>query len=691
MWRLSPECQNPALPERKSPVWLFAITAIWHKLLQMEFRRFTSELKSRGVYRAAVVYSAGSWALLQVADVLFPIVGLPDWSVTAVLVIAAAGFPVAMILSWAFDLTPGSPAPEVKPRDHDRNFWARVVELNLILLLVGLVGYLYLDRLSVNPSTGETATAVGGPASIAVMPFVNLSDEKDMEYLGDGLAEEILNLLTKLNALNVAARTSSFYFKGKQADIRTIGQRLGVAYVLEGSVRHQAGRIRVTTQLIKASDGYHLWSETYERGIGDLLALQDEIATAVVDELQILLSPESDELLANGKPAIDARAYDYYLRGRAYLRLPPDDENLAYAVDMFDKAIALYPNFADAYSGKCDGLLTEFGIERDPHKFSEAETACQRALTLDRRAPNVYISLGRLYLASGQYQQAIDEFTTAQAINPSQVESLLGLGDVYMEQGELALAEQHYRAALEQQPNHWSGQMRMGKFLFRTGRAEEAIPFYQRVSELMPDSHASFNSLGAAYFVSGQFEKAYDAWNHSLALAPSSLVYANLATSLYYLGRFDEAIPLYHKAVEQAPEDYELWGNLGDAYRHAAGRDDIAKAMYGNAIKLAEKWLQVNDTDAYALAMVAHYHAAVGDRQGALELLARAQALAPDDIYTNYSRATALVSLGESEQAMGALERALGGGFPRYLARSDPNLGKLKELPRFEAAMAQRE
>ena len=284
----------------------------------MDLRQFIAELKGRGVYRVTAIYCAGAWALLQVADVMFPVLGLPDWSITAVLLASAVGFPVALVLAWLFDLTAGGvvEAPPLQTNG-PRIDWSktRVLELVVLLGLAGLVGYLYYDRLT-EPGTVATAPVTDpatGRTSIAVMPFVNMSGVQEMEYLGDGLAEEILNLLAKLNELNVAARTSSFYFKNKQVDIKEIGSRLGVGHVLEGSVRHQSGKVRVTAQLIDSSNGFHLWSETYDREASDLLALQDEIAGQVVETLQILLSTESRETLSS-RGFVDPLAYDYYLR-----------------------------------------------------------------------------------------------------------------------------------------------------------------------------------------------------------------------------------------------------------------------------------------------------------------------------------------------------------------------------------------
>lgn len=655
----------------------------------MELRQFLGELKSRNVYRTAAVYCAGAWVLLQVADVIFPIIGMPDWSVTGVLVLAAIGFPIALVLSWLFEITPEKDiAPEHRAIAEGNFPLPRVIELTLILLLCGLVGYLYVGRLT--PELQVAADPEITETSIAVLPFVNLSEQSDLEYLGDGLAEEILNLLARLNELNVAARTSSFYFKNKDVDIQTIGRQLGVAHVLEGSMRVAGDRVRVTAQLIKTEDGFHLWSETYDRPVEDLLAFQDEIAMEVVEQLQLLISSESRNVLAPG-PDIDPRAYDFYLRGRSYLRGSGTAEEIRYAIALFEKAAEVNEDFADAHAGLCDANLQLYGETRDTAEFNRAEDACQRALTLDRRAPSVYVALGQLYLASGQVEQAINEFDTAIALKPKFAEAYLGLGDAYLEQGKLALAEETYRKALNSQSDNWLVQTKLGNFYFLTGQPKKAIPFYRRIAELMPDNTRALDNLGAAFFVDGQFQLAVDAWERGLEANPSGLTYANVATGLYYMKRYDEALPLYHKAVEQAPEDYQLWGNLGDVYRHLPEVREMSGPMYRNAIKLAEKKLSVNANDAFTHGLVGHYRAALGERDESLASIARALEIAPDDLYVNYSAATAYASLGEMDLAMSALESALDQGLPMHMALADANLEELKELPRFEATMARRE
>jgi len=658
----------------------------------MDVSRFLAELKSRGVYRVAAIYAAGSWGLLQVADLIFPMLGLPEWSITAVLAAAAMGFPIALVLSWLFDLTPDG---FVETHTVDAKFdprhlsAARIVELSIVLTLVLLVGFLYMDRLNLIGEAelrGARGVGISSPNSIAVIPFVNMSDNKELDYFGDGLAEEILNLLARLNELDVAAATSSFYFKNRDVDIQEIGQRLGVRSVLEGSVRRQGNRVRITAQLIDASNGYHLWSDIYDRDISDSFRIQDEIARQVVDNLQIILSESSQQIL-NQRPVLVPEAYDYYLRAREYLRGSPGQEGLKQAAGLFTKAVELDPDYAEAYAGLCDSYLGFYRLTLDPAEFKNAESTCQKALDLDSHAAEVYVALGNLYRFSGGYGAAIDKYNRALALDAKSVDALIGLGKTYQLDDKPQQAQELFLRALHLQPNYWRGYQSMGSFLFSAGRFEEAIPYYKRITELMPDNAQAFNDLGATYFMLNRFEPANSALQQSIALEPTALAYSNAGASLFLLRRFDEAIEMYQKAVEYAPDDYQNWGNLGDAYRFSEKLQNLAEPMYRNAIKLALERLEVNQQDVVTLGLLAYYEANMMNREQALQYLARAQALAPADLGVNYTTSTTLCTLGETEQALAALEAAVDLGYSETLAKADATLCGLAELPQFQARL----
>jgi TolB-like protein/Flp pilus assembly protein TadD len=670
----------------------------------MTIKQVLAQLQHRGVTRVATLYAAAAWALLQVADVLFPIVGLGDNAITLVLLLACAGFPLSIALAWVFDLTPGGLVETASETLNTERFHLTLPGIAAVIasvVLILLVGYLYLERLSSDslslfqevadsPERAEEPypAASDGRVTIAVLPFVNFSDSPDMGYFGDGLAEEILNLLAKLGELNVSARSSSFYFKDKSVDIPTIARQLGVRNVLEGSVRHDGNRVRVTVQLIEAQNGFHLWSETYDRDLVDVLNLQVEIATEVTRNLQVVLSTESRELLERDL-TVDPDAYDYYLRGRDYLRQPRVEQTLVNAEKMFRKAVKLSPGYADALAGLCDTLLFQYSAKKEKTLFAKAETACLHAQSLDGRAPAVHIALGNLYRDSGQYALAEREFNQALTLNATAVDAYVGLAETFLSQEKYALAEQTLVRAIELQPRNWATLMAMGRYLINVGRLEESIGYFQRVDDLLPESKVASNNLGAAYYLMGRFQEAASAWEDALSGSPNTKAYINLGSSYFFLGRFDDAAQMYQQALELAPEHFEGWGNLGDAYRYSSDQGAKADAAYRRAIELIEQHLQINSSDAVAIAALAHYQAAIGERDQALENIGLATQLAQKDMFVYYFSATALCALNEPEQALYSIRKALSLGYPSHMVRADIGLSRLRELPGYEAMLTQ--
>lgn len=661
----------------------------------MDTQQFLAQLQRRGVYRVAAIYSAAAWALLQIADVLFPIFGFGDGAVTLVLLVGIAGFPFSLVLAWIFDFTSSgiveTPSVEVDVRQFKLSP-VRVVELGLIAILILLVGYLFLDRLkpqsesdNLTPQIISSKVSVDR-ATIAVMPFVNSSDTPSMGYFGDGLAEEILNLLAKLGELNVSARTSSFYFKDKTVDIETIAAHLGVRYVLEGSVRHFGNRVRVTAQLIDATNSFHLWSETFDRDVSNLFTLQDDIASEVVKRLRVTLSPASEDTLDRDF-SIDPSAYDYYLRGRDYLRKPADNSTLENATDMFKKALELAPEYADAYAGLCDTLLLRYQTEMDADWFGEAENACLKAQQLDSRAISVHIALGNLYRGSGQFSLSEQEFNRAIGVQPNAVDAYIGLANTFAANSKHALAEQTLTRAIELQPNYWQGSMAMGRYLFNVGRVEESIAYFRRIDDLLPESGAASNNLGSAYFFTGQFEEAVTAWEEAFRRSPTVGVYSNLGTSYFFVHRYDDAAEMYSKALHLAPLHFEGWGNLGDAYSHSSIQADLAPAAYRRALELARAHLKINPSDAATFALVGQYLAHLGEREKSLENVNIAQRLAQTDMFVYYLSANALCTLGEFEKSVAALGQAISLGYPPHMIESDAGFFALKGLASFEAMM----
>jgi TolB-like protein len=280
--------------------------------------KFFSELKRRNVYKVAIAYGVVAWLLMQVASQIFPFFDIPSWGVRLVVLLLIIGFPIALILAWAFELTPEgikrTEFADESPIKSSRNrIWVYVI---VIAGAVSVSLFFFGRYTTVNKQTGLTES----PAkSIAVLPFVNMSADKNDEYLSDGISEELITALSKITGLQVKARTSSFAFKGKNEDIQKIGGLLHVSHLVEGSVAKAGNRLRISAQLIQASDGNHLWSDTYDREMQDIFAVRSEVAQQVVQALQVKLGVEATRALAQ-KPTENLKAFQYYMQGRAYVQ-----------------------------------------------------------------------------------------------------------------------------------------------------------------------------------------------------------------------------------------------------------------------------------------------------------------------------------------------------------------------------------
>jgi TolB-like protein/Flp pilus assembly protein TadD len=648
----------------------------------MALHDIVGELRRRGVYQVAAIYAAAAWGLLQVADVFFPVLGLPDNAITFLLAAAAAGFPVAILLSWLFDLTPSGikvSAPDNAGAAEAPGRW-RILEFAALSFLVGLVGYLYFERFSLTEEIArhEAAESVD-PApphhSIAVLPFATMSDEKKDEYFGDGLAEEILNLLAGLKELRVTARTSSFAYKKKNIDIREIARSLDVRHILEGSVRRDGNLIRVTAQLIDAQSGYHLWSQAYDREFVDIFEIQGEIARQVTDSLQLIISPESAERLQE-RPTANFEAYDYYLRAKDYLRRPIEQSVLDSALSLLQRALALDGDFVEALAATCGAHLDYFRLTRSTGHFENAEQACRSALVLDQRSAEVHAALGDLYLTSGEYEIARQQFDRALELEPNRVDATLGSARYQTLTGNTSEAEALLEQLLQVWPRDWRVHHAMGNFLFRTGRSSEALEYYRASIALTPDNQVTYNSLAVAYFMLGNYAAALEAWEQSLALLPLAVTWSNVGSSYFYLRRYAEAADAYREAVNLSPEDFENRGNLGEALL-AAGNREEADGEFRRAIELSSEHVEINDADGDLSALLANYHACLGEAKKARELAQRALELAPQSMYAQFDVAKTYARLGDQEKARTAARKSMDLGYPEELLELEPSLADI--------------
>ena len=399
----------------------------------MNLSAWLQELKRRRVFRALVAYGLGAFALLQVVEPVMHGLELPDWVLKVVVIGLGVGLPITIVLAWAYDVKPGGiertrPVAGTADGRGAARAWRTLALVAIGLLLASPVVTYYLvyrdrapGRAAVAPSPAGSAAAA---PSVAVLPFVNMSGDPGNEYFSDGLSEEILNELARIPGLHVPARTSSFAFKGRAEDVGRIGAALRVATLLEGSVRREGGRVRITAQLVNAADGFHLWSQTFDRELKDVFAIQDEIAGAIASALKLKLAPAAGASAAQARATTSTDAYEAYLLGRHALN-QRTRASIEASIASFQRATVLDPRFAPAYADLAIATLllgrgaATYGDVPMKEAIARARPLVERALTLAPERPEVLAAAGFMEASSGHMQQALDLYDRSLGINPS--------------------------------------------------------------------------------------------------------------------------------------------------------------------------------------------------------------------------------------------------------------------------------
>jgi adenylate cyclase len=531
------------------------------------------------------------------------------------------------------------------------------------------------DRLGtlLDPSSSEPL-----PNSIAVLPFLNMSGDSRDDYLGDGLAEELSHRLAKIPGLHVAARTSTLAIRGKDLGVDEIADRLGVGYVVEGSVKRQADRVRVNAALVEAATGTSRWSNSYEAQSGDFFTIESDIGNQVVIALELVLGTDS-KAAAAPHPQGSVAAYDYFLQGLSYLRQPKSAKTLEAAEQLFGRALADQPDFARAQAGLCETHVERYALERVPALVAAAEEACARARALDSTAQEVHMATGKLRLATGDASEAETAYRQALAIVQKSPDVLIGLADALVSGGKTDEAENTYQQAIKVQPRYAAAHIAYGKFLATHGRHAAAIPVFERATLLAPDNPNAFNNLGGAYLHLGDFDKSAKAFARSLAIEPRRASYSNTGAVEYYRGRHREAAQMFRKAIALAPADHRLWGNLADALLFGSQAAEAQKT-YRRAFELAEGELAINPKHAVNQAQAAYYASRLGDGDRARRSIAVALAEGDDDYYVHYYVALAELGLGDRDDALAHVRRAKELGYPDELLKAAPELGEIRKM-----------
>jgi TolB-like protein/tetratricopeptide (TPR) repeat protein len=584
---------------------------------------FFSELKRRNVYKVAVAYAVIAWLLIQVATQVFPFFEIPNWAVRLVVLVLIAGFPVALVFSWAFEITPEGIVRETDSepgKSITHHTGKKIVAITIVLAIVasGLLAFrlfgpkLVAPRHDASPARTEVATAIP-EKSIAVLPFDNLSEDKSNAYFAEGVQDEILTRLAKVADLKVISRTSTQHLKSVPNDLPQIARQLGVAHVLEGSVQKANDQIRVNVQLINALTDTHLWAETFDRKLTDIFAVESEIAKTIADTLQAKLSGSEQHAIA-ARPTVNTEAHQLYLKGRFFWNKRTGND-LKKSIDYFQQAITADPNYALAYAGVADAyvFLPGYTAGTPQDCYPKAKAAAKKALELDDTLAEAHTTLAlAIWYYDFDFSQANREFRRAIELNPN------------------------YATAHQQYGNNT---------LSALGRFDDAIAEGKQAVELDPLSLVINSDLGVDYF---------------------------------FARRYDEAIAQLHKTLEMDPGYYFAHVMLGQTLEMKSA-PDAAIAEYQKARAL-------ND-DPSVLGMLARTYGLSGNKTEAEKILNQLRELSTQRYVAAYSFALVYLGLGDKEEALRWLEQSYQdrAGSDVGWIRVDPLVDPLRGDPRFEA------
>ena len=598
----------------------------------MNPKSFFVELKRRNVYKVAVAYAVVAWLLIQGASILFPTFDAPPWAMKVLVALLVLCFPVALVLSWAFEITPEGIKleSEIDPKKSiTRKTGRKIVGLTIAVAIVaaGLLVFQMVGRDHSSPAAAgkrraENAEDRRPPAaagslpipakSIAVLPFDNLSRDPDNAYFVEGIQDEILTRLAKIADLKVIARSSTQRFQNK-GDLPQIAQQLGVAHLLEGSVQKVNDQVRINVQLIKAASEAHLWAEVYDRKLIDIFAVESEIAKTIADTLQAKLSGSEQHAIA-ARPTENTEAHQLYLKGRFFWNKRTGDD-LKKSIDYFEQAITIDPNYAPGYAGVADAyaLLPGYNAGAPRDCYPKAIAAAKKVLELDDTLAEAHTTLGMA---------------------------------TYFYEFDFAQANREFQRAIELNPNYATGHQQYGNVILAAlGRFDDAIVEGKRAIELDPLSLIINADLGVTYF---------------------------------FARRYDEAIAQQRKTLEMDPGFYFARSSLGQMLAE--------KPAFNEAISEYQKTRALND-DPFVLACLGNAHARSGNKSEALKILDQLKALSKQRYVNAYSFVVVNIGLGDKEEALRWLEQAYQdrAGCDIGWIRVDPLVDPLRGDPRFEA------
>ncbi len=655
---------------------------------------FFEEAKRRKVYKVAAAYIIAAGGIIQLASAAFPAWELPNWVLRLVIVLLLMGFPIALILAWAYDITAqgvrATPAPSI-PGSHRRRNIVMLVATGVVISAAA--GFFLLPRVSAHKCD----------KSIAVLPFENLSDEKENAYFADGIQDDVLTNLSKVGDLKVISRTSVMPYRGKGSNVREIGKTLGVGAILEGSVRRIGNRVRVNVQLINAESDEHMWAEDYDRDLTDVFAIQTDLAQQIVRELQAKLSP-MEKAQIERRPTENGEAYLAFMQGHEmFYRADKFRSNTEKAEQLFEKATQLDPNFAGAFAALARVHEWSYrDFDPTPARKEKAQAAAVEALRLQPSLPEAHLAMGfYYYYCERDYQGALNEFAIAKLSLPNSPEVYMAIGAIERRQGKWKESTANLEKAATLSPKDSWVLQNLGDNYYANKNFETAEKIFDRAIEAAPQSlgpRAEKANLAVAW------KGDLSVMEKELTQLPAGVDPDGLVTfsrmQLFLLQRkFTDALAL----IKQSPQEIFHYDKPREFFEGAiyAFLNDKEKAVaaFERARPVAENALRESPDDASRHIILGLILAGLGQKEAAMAEGKRAVELLPEsqDALEGPKMTVALAQIyawtGESDQALQLLEHSLSipNGVTIPFLRLDPMWDPLRSDPRFQALIDRHE
>lgn len=551
------------------------------------------------------------------------------------------------------------------------------------LICAVAVAAIYLMRPGGTP--GRRAPA--GGKYIAVLPFRPLGGDPNLKYDAEGISEAISSRLFSLSSVHPVSPLAL-----EKVDLSqptdNIAQKVGANLIVLGTIQGEGDHISVTANIQNVALHKWLWNKSFSGVQGDLLTIEDEICTQVIQALDVKPTQAERERTLM-EPTRDIDAYDLYLKGRDLLKGRPDEKSTAAALQSFEQARTKDPSFALAWAGVADASLNMYRLKHASFWADKALAAARQARSENDGLPEVHFSLGSVYTQTGRTAEAVSEIKRALQLAPNSDDGYVRLGQAYVATGRSEAALAALKEAVELNPYYWYNYDQLGLGYFRMGRNADALKQFERVAELDPGNATVHNRMGVMYYRQNLWAKSIPEFQKAIASRPTADAYNNLGTAYYFLGRYPESIPMFERAVQMDPKKVLMIGDLADGYRQA-GQWEKAQATYDRAIELAYEQLQVNRQDAGMIGNLALYYARKGGAMGgtkARQLIAQARSINPADNQLMYDEAI-VEALGEHlQEAVKAVQRAVRNGYPVQEAEHDPDLKTIRKLAGFRALL----